>query len=263
MRIQRRTRVHRPPSGLGRSGFTLIECLVVVSILGVLAALILVAVQGARESGRRLQCLNNLKQIGLAFASYESTHRVYPSVQPRSRDRLANHFSPVARILSELDQRAVFHSLNFQVAQGHNEAAPDNRTAGRAVLGVFLCPSDGGTLVTFGGRCNIRVNQGASLGSFPQKYEPARSGPFQFEDWVSSASVRDGLSHTALASERLTGNGDLRSRDFTRNTRFAWMQERMSGVTTEALVVHCATPREEDFDPKGRPRGPKDAGGNR
>src|SRR5437868_5977630 len=61
-----------------RNGFTLVELLVVIAIIGVLVALLLPAVQTARESSRRSQCANNIKQIGLAVANYESTHRAMP-----------------------------------------------------------------------------------------------------------------------------------------------------------------------------------------
>jgi prepilin-type N-terminal cleavage/methylation domain-containing protein len=73
------TRQSYRPSSQTRSGFTLIELLVVIAIIAVLAALLLPAVQSAREAARRAQCVNNMKQILLAAHNYESTHKVFPS----------------------------------------------------------------------------------------------------------------------------------------------------------------------------------------
>ena len=112
MRIQRRTHL------ADRRGFTLIELLVVIAIIGVLVALLLPAVQAAREAARRLQCVNNLKQFGLAIANYESAQGSYPmgfSAWSKAYDNCATYFghSWMNYTLPFLEGGAPYDSINF------------------------------------------------------------------------------------------------------------------------------------------------------
>src|ERR1700690_203107 len=103
-------------SGAVRPAFTLIELLVVIAIIAVLIALLLPAVQAAREAARRAQCVNNLKQIGLAAANYESANQVFPMGLYQSPGMYwapyGNH-SVFAAMLGQLEQTALFNSINF------------------------------------------------------------------------------------------------------------------------------------------------------
>src|SRR3954462_12827398 len=106
---------YNPCGRPSRRGFTLIELLVVIAIIGVLVALLLPAVQAAREAARRDQCSNNLKQIGLALANYESALRVYPfgGGGGRPPGNVVNRWSAQSQLLPYLEQPALFNALNF------------------------------------------------------------------------------------------------------------------------------------------------------
>jgi len=130
------------PSRGTRHGFTLIELLVVIAIIAVLIALLLPAVQAAREAARRAQCVNNLKQMGLAIANYEATHGVYPmgALKRTPLDGCLRNFgySWMDYILPYTEQNASYSSLNFSLSY----ASLGNVTCFGNKVNGFVCPSD-------------------------------------------------------------------------------------------------------------------------
>jgi prepilin-type N-terminal cleavage/methylation domain-containing protein/prepilin-type processing-associated H-X9-DG protein len=147
MRRDRRSRTGR----LG--GFTLIELLVVIAIIGVLIALLLPAVQAAREAARRAQCINNMKQLGLALANYEAAHGSYPmSYAQRAdwdptnssgtiEDSGWGNISPHVLLLPFLEQTQTYNALNLQISMDEGECDGIQATAACTRINSFLCPS--------------------------------------------------------------------------------------------------------------------------
>jgi len=129
-----------------RSGFTLIELLVVIAIIAVLIALLLPAVQQAREAARRSQCINNLKQLGLALHTYHDTMNVFPpgwlGVQGGGPNMQGpSGFAWGSHILPYLDQSPLYNQVNFNVSC----IDPNNALARQAVISVLRCPTDPST----------------------------------------------------------------------------------------------------------------------
>jgi prepilin-type N-terminal cleavage/methylation domain-containing protein len=161
-----------------RPGITLIELLVVIAIIGVLVGLLLPAVQAAREAARRTQCINNVKQIGLAAHNYHGAFGVLPfgkgpsyaSVLPGSP--IYARWSAQSQLLMFIEQGILFNSINFNFppeTPGMAGALPfmpayqnpnrENATASRRMLATFLCPSDLPTLTIWPGGTNHVGNQ--------------------------------------------------------------------------------------------------------
>ena len=182
--------------------FTLIELLVVIAIIGVLIALLLPAVQAAREAARRAQCTNNLKQIGLALHGYHDTWGTFPAGGWIS-GKMNIGWSAV--ILPWLEQRPLYDGLNFSFPYGNAV----NSTGGHAVLTVYLCPSE--PRKTFWNREQADLFDYADgdyggmygprgLASPTDANNPPR-GPMIFNQAVSLAQILDGSSQTLMVGE--------------------------------------------------------------
>lgn len=186
-----------------RMGFTLVELLVVIAIIAMLVALLLPAVQSAREAARRTQCINNLKQLGIALHSYESAFGVFPSGSPEA----AGYLSPQAQILPQIEESAVGQLLD--VTKGPFDEP--NYTAAASQPSIFLCPSDSQPLegqtdmgwTNYHGNCGTWVHITGWDGVFGPNY-PAGGDEMKA---LRIARLIDGTSKTAAFAEVLNGFG--------------------------------------------------------
>ncbi len=193
-----------------RRGFTLIELLVVIAIIGVLVALLLPAVQQAREAARRTQCKSNLKQAGLALHNYHDTHLAFPPgyvYRPGTQSENASGFGWGAMILPYVDQSPLYAQFNWNapVWDAANEPARTRH------LNVFLCPSDpvsSNSFVEMGATAE-RYAMGCYVGNFGppdlDANQEQRDGLFSRNSKTRSSDVPDGLSNTLLVGERVNG----------------------------------------------------------
>ena len=125
-----------------KSGFTLVELLVVIAIIGILIALLLPAIQAAREAARRLQCSNNLKQVGLAFMLYADAHcERLPAAQSKQEGFPDLYFSSYLPVLPYMDQMALYDSYDFSLAW---DDAVNKENVTDTDIAALLCPSTPG-----------------------------------------------------------------------------------------------------------------------
>jgi prepilin-type N-terminal cleavage/methylation domain-containing protein/prepilin-type processing-associated H-X9-DG protein len=247
----------QPAQGQPRA-FTLVELLVVIAVVGVVAALVLPAVQAARGAARRLQCANNLKQLGVAVQTYGDQNNCLPTQSIYGAPHCAGGWSIswTVQLLAGLEQQALYNSYN----SGLNADQIQNTTTGYTQVGVLLCPSDG-----YGrqpappwGAMNYHGNLGGPgvvrnwSGVIVPAYTRCPYPPFGV--WwkadpnlgiVGLSGVPDGQSHTALCSERLlcapeAANIMAASPDARRGLFIAGAAAPDTGSTAQAVAFLAA-----------------------
>ncbi len=221
-----------------RRGFTLIELLVVIAIIGVLIALLLPAVQAAREAARRSQCTNNLKQIGLALHNYHATHDSFPMGQTKNAsnhpwtDRNWTGWSIQAQMLGQMEQGPLYNAINFNIIPYGYELGPVNTTVAYKVVSTFLCPSDPNA--PRNGTNSYHGSIGTTTGNGPGNGGRDTTGMFGFYRCYGIAAALDGTSQTVCFAEGITGKypGNITLNDDFRGHNVMNIQTRVSAGTT-------------------------------
>lgn len=228
-----------------KRGFTLIELLVVIAIIGVLVALLLPAVQQAREAARRTQCRNNLKQIGLAFHNYIETHGTTPIHQHRiAGDYTGGYGSAGGKswycaILPFIDQSAAYNQLNFSSGGGWSEFAAGTTSqmrVSRIQMPAFKCPSES-MINTADGIGAANFNYVANAGRprnllMPGKLSTGGAAPPASKGIVTMSRMNPGCGFSSNWSQ--TTNNVVRIRDITDGTS-------NTAMLSESMVAGSAT----------------------
>ena len=207
-------------------GFTLVELLVVIAIIGILVGLLLPAVQAAREAARRMQCGNNLKQLGLAMLNYESATKKLPALGSYSAQgpgiNAGRNWSWVIAVLPYVEQSGRYNALQAE-GRPNGPGLPDpwSRATGTPFLNTvwnsdipnFSCPSDpppanrGESPSLLGYK--VCVGDDYHQNHFrPDQSNRSNRGIFQINRWSPLASITDGTSNTIVLSETCNGGPD-------------------------------------------------------
>ena len=198
------------------SGFTLVELLVVIAIIGILIALLLPAVQAAREAARRSQCLNNLAQLGLAVHNYEAAYEMLPPGTLNPQGPIRNvpkgyHMGWLVQILPFIEEQVTFQYVDFSVGVYDDKNKPVTQTE----IAGFACPSDGMAyrmeerwLASYAG-CHHDVEA---------PIDTDNHGVFFLNSHVRLRDITDGASHTIFVGEKSVDATDLGWMSGTRAT---------------------------------------------
>lgn len=234
---------------LNRSGFTLVELLVVIAIIGILVALLLPAVQAAREAARRMSCSNNVKQIGLALHNYHDTYKKFPSAVydqysiNGSNAGGRNYWAGASihtMLLPFVEQRAIYDQWNFtwRFYEGPNNTTRLSRIPG------FICPSSRKWNGVDQGNNNYMASMGSNIGWFtgmanqngvfnygnaPGGIPVAPATNWRVTNEKSTADITDGTSNTIMLGEVNQGDNDnatWRSNDVVRGIAYAGTNQK-------------------------------------
>lgn len=223
------------PGWLSR-GFTLVELLVVITIIGILIALLLPAVQAAREAARRVQCRSRLHQVGIALHSYHQAMRAFPPAHASAPSAwLKPSWSWATFLLPQLEQQPLYDALEVNTKPFGNGASfaqptPETQTA----LSTFVCPSDVGPALNHRKGMHAKSNYRGVMGSttlLTANYQKLthQNGVVFMNSCVTVGDIRDGSSNTLVIGEC--------SLERTSDGRKAALWAGMRGVHNNALHI--------------------------
>lgn len=267
-----------PRRGATRPAFTLVELLVVITIIGILIALLLPAVQAAREAARRAQCVNNMKQIGLALHNYHNQVNRFPGtycgvpVAPGMGSWTTDTYrgSVLMRLLPFMEQQPLYSAIDFR-RDTDNQQLPGGAYIHQTVVNAFVCPSDqnswvagsnanpnysassGPTQESAGGNPNCPCDASswyayASFGGYPAHGDGNPAGPFTRNPGTNNslytctiADVTDGLSNTIFF-------GEVRPK-CSGHSRNSWSRSNNgSGIVGTLIPINYDTCHDQNFN---------------
>jgi prepilin-type N-terminal cleavage/methylation domain-containing protein/prepilin-type processing-associated H-X9-DG protein len=250
-----------------RRGFTLIELLVVIAIIAVLIALLLPAVQTAREAARRAQCVNNLKQVGMAFHNYHSANDTFPpgELGLKTATTSGNRYMWTGFILPYIEQGTLANAYNFTLGFGTAANGSPNVTVQTSFVYTYCCPSDGppGWYSTGGSTRSNYVGCYSPDGTMvepwatfsydtgfknPANNPATRQAILNFNLSRGVRDVTDGTSNTVMLSEVISGpSGSLDYRGIWSND-FGAQYTHLKGPNSllpdrfwSAVAANCTT----------------------